>query len=340
MAAPPPSRVTSAQVAALAGVSQSAVSRYFTPGASVSKKTAEKVRAAAEALGYRPNVLARAMITGQSRIIGLVAAYLENYFYPDAVERLSVALQARGYHVLIFLAKQEVEDVERVMAEILDYQVDGLVLASVSMSSGLAARCRAAGIPVVLFNRDQDDMELSAVTTDNLAGGRAVARHLLETGHERFAYVAGFEGASTQRDRERGFREELAAAGRALHARAVGNFQYEASKAAARTLFARDDRPDAVFVGNDHMAFAVMDVLRGELGLRIPEDVSVVGFDDVPIAAWGAYDLSTFRQPVDRMVAEMVETLMERIEDGVTEPRRIRLAGELILRGTTRDRRR
>ena len=333
-------QVTSAQVAALAGVSQSAVSRYFTPGASVSRKTAEKVRAAAEALGYRPNVLARAMITGRSRIIGLVVAYLENYFYPSAVEQLSVALQARGYHVLIFLASQEVEDVGRVMAEILDYQVDGLVLASVSMSSDLAARCRAAGIPVVLFNRDQDDAAMSAVTTDNLAGGRAVARHLLGTGHERIAYIAGFEGASTQRDRERGFREELAAAGREPCARAVGNFEHEASKAAARSLFAGRDRLDAVFVCNDHMAFAVMDVLRGELGLGVPGDVSVVGFDDVPIASWGAYDLTTYRQPLDRMVAETVTTLMERIEAGSTEPRRVRLDGELILRGTTRDRRR
>ena len=331
--------VTSAKVAALAGVSQSAVSRYFTPGASVSKKTAEKVRAAAEALGYRPNVLARAMITGRSRIIGLVGASLENYFYTSAVEQLSVALQARGYHVLIFLASQEVEDVGRVMAEILDYQVDGLVLASVSMSSDLAARCRATGIPVVLFNRDQDDAAMSAVTTDNLAGGRAIARHLLETGHERIAYVAGFEGASTQRDRERGFREELAAAGREPCARAVGNFEHEASQAAARSLFAGQVRPDAVFVCNDHMAFAVMDVLRGELGLGVPGDVSVVGFDDVPIASWGAYDLTTYRQPLDRMVAETVTTLMERIEAGATEPRRVRLDGELILRGTTRDRR-
>lgn len=332
-------QVTSAQVAALAGVSQSAVSRCFTPGASVSKKTAEKVRAAAEALGYRPNVLARAMITGRSRIIGLVVAYLENYFYPLAVERLSVALQARGYHVLIFLAGQDVEDVGRVMAEILDYQVDGLVLASVSMSSDLAARCRATGIPVVLFNRDQDDAAMSAVTTDNRAGGRAVARHLLATGHERIAYVAGFEGASTQRDREQGLREELAAAGREPCARVVGNFEYEAAKAAARSLFAADRRPDAVFVCNDHMAFAAMDVLRGELGLAVPGDVSVVGFDDVPIASWGAYDLTTYRQPLDRMVAETVTTLMERIEGGATGPRRVRLDGELILRGTTRDRR-
>jgi DNA-binding LacI/PurR family transcriptional regulator len=164
-------RVTSLQVARQAGVSQSAVSRVFTPGASVSEATRDKVLRAANQLGYRPNVLARAMITGKSRIIGLVVAYLENQFYPEAVEKLSVALQEQGYHVLVFMAAATVGDVEPVMREILDYQVDGIVLASVSMSSHLAARCDDAGIPVVLFNRAQDDNRLCSVTTDNYRAG-------------------------------------------------------------------------------------------------------------------------------------------------------------------------
>jgi DNA-binding LacI/PurR family transcriptional regulator len=307
----------------------------FTPGASASKATVEKVRRAAAELGYRPNVLARSLITGRSRIIGLVVAYLDNYFYPEAVERLSVALQAKGYHVLVFMASPTVGNVEAVLQEILDYQVDGLVLASVSMSSSLAQQCQALGVPVVLFNRDQDDDRLSSVTTDNRAGGRAVADHLIELGRERLAYVAGFEGASTQRDRELGFRERLAAAGRELHARGVGNFDHAQAQEAARRMFDRADPPDAVFVCNDHMAFAVMDVLRFELGLNVPEEVAVVGFDDVPPAAWPAYSLTTFRQRINRMVAETVTTLMERIEGGSTDPRRIMIEGALIVRRST-----
>lgn len=330
-------KVTSLDVARLAGVSQSAVSRVFTPGASASKTTVEKVRRAADELGYRPNVLARSLITGRSRIIGLVVAYLENYFYPEAVERLSVALQERGYHVLVFMAAQTVSDVDGVMREILDYQVDGIVLASVSMSSGLAERCQSSGIPVVLFNRDQDDPRLSSVTTDNRAGGRALAELLAGHGHRRIAYIAGFEGASTQRDREMGFRDGLAAAGLELFSRGVGNFEHRQAEDAARRMFDRADPPDAVFVCNDHMAFAVMDVLRFDLGLKVPQDVAVTGFDDVPPAAWRAYDLTTFRQPVNRMVAETVATLMDRIEAGGTEPRRIKLDGALILRGSTRN---
>lgn len=328
-------KVTSIEVARRAGVSQSAVSRVFTPGASASKRTSEKVRKAAKELGYRPNVLARSLITGRSRIIGVVVAYLENYFYPAAIERLSVALQKKGYHVLVFMASPTVDDVQSVVQEILDYQVDGMVLASVSMSSSLAEECQSLGIPVVLFNRDQDDQRLSSVTTDNYAGGRALADHLVNCGHNCIGYIAGYEGASTQRDRELGFRDGLAAAGQDLYARGLGEFEHPKAKLATREMFSTPDHPDAVFVCNDHMAFAVMDVLRFELGLRIPQDVAVVGFDDVPPAAWPAYDLTSFRQPVNQMVSDTVSTLIDRIETSETEPRRVKIGGRLILRGST-----
>jgi DNA-binding LacI/PurR family transcriptional regulator len=328
-------KITSLDVARRAGVSQSAVSRVFTPGGSASQRTVEKVRKAAEELGYRPNILARAMITGKSRIIGLVVAYLDNYFYPLAVERLSVALQKQGYHVLVFMASNTVDDVETVMQEILDYQVDGIVLASVSMSSLLAGRCDDQGISVVLFNRTQPDARLASVSSDNVAGGQQIARHLVAGGAKKIGYIAGFAGASTQIDREAGFRKGLADRGATMHMRGIGNFQHDQARAAALEMFAGRDRPDAVFVCNDHMAFAVMDVLRGKLGLDVPGDVAVVGFDDVPIAAWAAYDLTTFRQPLDDMVARTVDTLMERIADDAVMPRRHVLPGQLILRQST-----
>ena len=329
-------KITSLQVAERAGVSQSAVSRVFTPGASVSAKTAEKVRKAARELGYRPNILARAMITGRSRIIGLVVAYLENHFYPEVLEKLSNALQAQGYHVLIFMASNTADNIDSVMDEILDYQVDGIILASVAMSSDLTQRCEAAGVPVVLFNRLQDDETLSGVASDNVAGGRKLAEFLVAGGHRKIAHIAGWEGASTQRDREKGFLEGLAAAGLALHSRAEGNFHTDQAQAAARQLFDTDDRPDAVFVSNDHMAFAVMDVLRYELGLGIPADVSVVGYDDVIISAWPSYNLTTVRQPANRMVEETVRTMMARIDTPNMPARRVAIDGPLIVRGSAR----
>jgi len=328
-------RITSAEVALRAGVSQSAVSRTFTPGASASKKTIEKVKKAADELGYRPNSLARAMVSGRSRIIGLVVAYLENHFYPEALEKLSRSLQERGYHVLIFLASNTSSNIDDVVEEILDYQVDGIITASVSMSSELSDRCRVAGVPIVLFNRSQDGAGMSAVTSDNFGGGRKVADFLLAGGHQKIGYIAGWEGASTQRDREAGFAKRLAEMGVPLHTREIGNFKMDEAAEATRRMFAHDP-PDAVFVANDHMAFAVMDVLRSELGLSVPGDVSVIGYDDVPTAAWPAYNLTTVRQPANRMVAETVELLLNEIDGIGSGSRKVAIDGPLIVRGSAR----
>jgi DNA-binding LacI/PurR family transcriptional regulator len=309
-----PGKVTSFDVAKRAGVSRSAVSRVFTPGASVSERTATKVREAAEALGYRPNVLARAMLTGKSKIIGLVVAYLDNHFYPRVLELLSDALEREGYHVLVFMASHTAGDIEDVVGQILDYQVDGLVLASVALSSDLADRCRASGVPVVLFNRRLETQGELAVVSDNHAGGRLAADHLIAQGRRRIGHIAGWEGASTQRDREAGLMEGLRAAGLGLFAREVGDFRLNRAQDAARRMFDTDIRPDAVFVANDYMAFGVMDVLRSELGLRVPEDVAVIGFDDVPAAAWPSYDLTTIKQDADAMVGVTVAALLAEIQ--------------------------
>ena len=329
-------KTTSVEVAKLAGVSQSAVSRVFTPGASSSKRTSEKVLNAAAKLGYRPNILARSLITGRTRIIGLVVAYLDNYFYPEAVELLSNALQKKGYHVLVFMASKTAGNIDDVLEEMLDYQVDGVIAASVAMSSDLAARCNAAGVPVVLFNRAENNERLSAVTSDNIDGGQKVAKFLIAGGYKRLGYIAGWEGASTQRDREAGFIEELKKHKRSLYAREVGNINMEEARQAARKMFTAREIPDAVFVANDHMSFAVMDVIRFELGLKIPEQVSVVGYDDVPVASWPAYDLTTVRQPVNRMVAETVSFLLECIVGQKTNTRQIQIEGPLIVRGSTK----
>ena len=329
-------KVTSLEVAKLAGVSQSAVSRVFTPGASSSKKTNELVRNAAKELGYRPNILARSLITGRSRIIGLVVAYLDNYFYPEALELLSSALQKKGYHVLVFMAAKTAGNIDDIVDEILDYQVDGIIAASVAMSSELATRCGAAGVPIVLFNRTQDDKRLSAVTSDNILGGRKVAEFLIATGHSKIGYISGWEGASTQRDREKGFEDELTRNQLSIFSRESGNFNSDEARQAARRMFTGEEIPDAVFVANDDMAFAVMDVIRFELDLKIPEDVSVVGYDDVPVASWPAYNLTTVRQPANRMVAEAVSILMDSIENKTNEPRRIEIDGPLIIRGSTK----
>lgn len=340
MKAPMKTPVTAQEVARLAQVSQSAVSRTFTPGASVSDDTREKVLRAANTLGYRPNAMARSLITRRSHIIALVMGYLENQFYPLVIEKLSQKLQRQGYHVLMFIS--DGDDTDTVLDEILQYQVDGVVMASAMLSPALARQCADSGVPVVLFNRVPDVTTFArhttcAVTSDNAAGAQLVAQLLVHRGHQRIAYLAGLENSSTNVERERGFVEGLAAAGVQLHSRAVGHYNFERAQHAARALFdapaAR--RPDAVFVANDHMAIAVLDVLRQDLGLRVPDDVSVVGFDDVPQAAWGAYRLTTVVQAVESMVEATVGLLHEQMQQQAP-PRNIVVPCTLVERATVR----
>lgn len=328
-------------VADLAEVSQSAVSRTFTPGASVSEETRRKVLAAAQKLGYRPNALARSLITRRSRIVALVMSYLENQFYPLVIEKLSQKLQKEGYHVLMFIAEVD-EAADGVLAEILQYQVDGIVMASAMLSSNVARSCAEVGVPVVQFNRVSILGGLarhasSSVTSDNYAGGQRVARLLVERGYQRFAFLAGLEDSSTSIERERGFRDALRELGHDVHRREVGHYDFDRAQAAVRRLFApaAPDAPDALFAGNDHMAIAALDVLRQELGLRVPEDVGVVGFDDVPQAAWGAYRLTTVRQQVEPMVDATVSLLREQMQAEL-QPRDIVVPCALVERATVR----
>ena len=334
-------QATSQDVARLAGVSQSAVSRCFTTGASVSEAMRDKVQEAARKLGYQPNAHARSLITGRSRIIGLVLSHIENLFYPAVLEQLAQRLQQDGYHLLIFIS--DGHNADDLVGEILQYKVDGIVLGATTLSSALAQRCADASIPVVLFNRimaEGSAGSVSSVRSDNVGGGREIARFLVAGGHRRIAYLAGREDSSTNLERERGFREGLAEAGQRIYARAIGNYDVLQARQATRDLFAQtEQRPDAVFVASDQMAIAVLDTLRHELGLAVPQQVSVVGFDNVPQAAWESYALTTFEQPVQPMVEATVELLQSYLRgDAMPNTQNIVIAGQLVLRGSCQNR--
>ncbi len=328
-------KVTSLDVAKKIGVSQSAVSRVFTPGASVSNEMEGRVLKAANELGYRPNMLARSLNTGKSRIIGLVVSYLDNQFYPNVLENLSSKLQESGYHILIFIASNGTKNLDQVLNEILDYQVDGIIMASVELSSVISKKIDSAGIPVILLNRSLDNMRFSSVTSNNYNGGKQIANFLIKGGHRKISHIAGNEKASTQRDRETGFIDGLKETGVDLFSREVGNFVLDEASSATRKMFSSKNSPDAVFVANDHMAFAVMDVLRIELGLKIPEDVSVIGYDDVKISSWPSYDLTTVRQPINNMVDRTISLLISQLEGNIPA-KQIEVDAELIVRSSAK----
>lgn len=291
--------------------------------------------AAAKELGYRPNAIARSLITNRSRIIAVVMAYLENLFYPDVLEELGRLLAKEDYRLLLFTGFMD-RDSDPVFDQLMQYRVDGIVLASTSLSSELSEECAAAGIPVVLFNRTTERDAVSSVTTRNREGGRRVAEFLVAGGHKRFGYISGLESSSTNRDRFGGYKEGLAEAGHTEIMVEVANYDRAEAEAAARKMLSRPDRPDALFVANDHMAVAVMDVARHELGLSIPQDLSIVGYDDVGPARWTSYGITSMSQPLKRMVEATVNILMDQISSGEIEAEHRILNGELVVRTSAR----
>ena len=320
--------VTSQQVAQLAGVSQSAVSRTFTPGASISPATREKVLKAARELGYRPNAIARSLNTARSRIIGVVISYFDNPFYSQVLEALAQKLDTLNYHLLLFVGDRD-GNVDRIFDQIMQYRVAGSVLE-------LSEECLAAGIPVVLFNRSEESGMASSVNSNNEAAARQIAEFLLAGEHKRFAYVGGVADSPVNIARQRGFISTLEEHGitdvRVVH----GNYDAQQTTRAAYTLFSASPAPDAVFVANDHMAVTVMDVARYEFGLRIPEEVSIVGYDDIGPSGWPSYALTSASQPVGAMVDATVELLMKQIDSGTIEPDQITVPGTLVIRHSAR----
>lgn len=334
-------RATLEDVARAVGMSASAVSRTFTPGASVASQSRAKILTAATELGYRPNAIARTLSTKRSRMVALVVSYLQNQFYPTILERISRLLQTHGFHVLLFVNEENVShetETDDLILNIMGYQVDAIILASSLLSSKLVKYCRDSDTPVVMFNRVSSLKGVSTVASQNHEGGQLAAQTLLAGKPKRIGFIAGLEESSTSLEREQGLIDGLKQAGKTLFAREVGHYDFEKAASAAREMFgSRRVRPDALFVANDHMAFAVLDVLRNEFKLSVPEDVQVIGFDNVPLAGMGGYSLSTVEQDSNLMSQAVVLTLLQQIKSGKqAKAEHIRVPVRLVLRQTTK----
>jgi DNA-binding LacI/PurR family transcriptional regulator len=331
-----PTAASQVDVARLAGVSQAAVSRTFTAGASVSEGTRAKVLAAAEELGYRTNIIARSLIRKSTNMIGLVVMRFTNPFYAQMIRDFTRALQDLGYWTLLFniASAHEVEDA---LPAALQYQVDGLIITSATLSSKMADACARAGTPVVLFNRYALDDKVNVVRCDNVLGGRLVADALMDGGHQRLAYIAGEEDSSTNRDRELGFVQRLKERGNDLAYReGQGDYSYESGYAVAQCLLSEDEPPDGIFCASDLMAMGALDLARCDLRCRVPEDLSIVGFDDIPMASWPGYNLTTIRQPVEEMVHSTIQVLVDAIRSPETETVTKVVAPSLVVRSSAR----
>ena len=336
----PSHRATSFDVAALAGVSQSAVSRAFSQQSSIAAETRARVLEAARQLDYVPNRIASSLITRRTNIVAVIVGDMANPFYVQALHCIGCALQARGRQILLFTVDRG-GSADEAMRRVLQYQVDGVLLTSAQLSMRMTSRSLDRGVPIVLFNRYVPGHDAACVRCDNAHGGGLIAEAFLRGGARRFAMITGDPGATTSQDRVRGFVTRLAEAGLARGdiAEACDHSTYEGGAAAALALLDRQRRewPDALYCINDIMALGAMDVLRMRLGAAIPQDIQVAGFDDIPQAAHLSYQLTTVAQPVEAMVAEALALLHfdragQRIERAIDRA----LPGQLVMRATLR----
>lgn len=325
--------LTSRDLARLIGVSQSAVSRAFTPSASISPLLRERIHAAAERLGYRPNGIARSLSGDSSHIVGLVISDLRNPFYPTLLERLTQALQEAGLQTLLFNVT-EGADVKQQLAALRSYNVETLIVISATVLSAADLIWAAEGRRMLLVNRAAAETDLSSIACDGAAGVTAIADHFHARGVRRVGYVGGLAHTVIARERRDAFITRIAEHGMVLAgALSAGEYSYLAGWRAALQL-GGESRPEAIFFANDILATGGMDALRDELGLSIPRDMLVAGFDDIAMAAWPRYEITTIRQPVDEIVAHTLALVSAR---GAQDARghEIRLPGTLVVRRST-----
>ncbi|WP_162895027.1 LacI family DNA-binding transcriptional regulator [Rhizobium terrae] len=325
--------MTARELARMIGVSQSAVSRAFTAGASIAPDLRERILRFAEEVDYHPNAIASMLSKSRTNIVGIVISDMQNPFYPALIEKLSRALQRVGLQSLMFnIAKGA--NLEEQLSALRRYNVDAVIVISATILSGPILRWATEDRAAILINRVAEDAELNCVICDNAEGARAIADHFHDIGRHRIAYVAGLAHTTTNRERQNAFITRIAEHGMTLSALIDGGeYSYYAGRKAATEILARGGT-DAIFFANDILAVGGIDALH-ENGINVPEDIAVAGFDDIAIAGWPHYDLTTFRQPVETIVDVAVGML----EDGSCAPGKPphvrRLSGELIIRRST-----
>lgn len=322
-------RANSYDVARVAGVSQSAVSRVFQPGASASKEMRSRVLKAAKKLGYRPNAIARGLITQRSDMVAVVISVQTNLYYPEVLVQLTKRFSERGVRVLLFALEHE-GDIESTLEQVLRYRVDGVVTAAMLSPQQLAV-IESADIPVVFFNRTLPDAPVNSVRCDQEEGERWLVNRLFEAGHRHFAIVAGPDDSPVSTERTRGASRKLHELGITDFRVVKGDYGYDSGRRCfAELMSGAGQAPDAVVVANDAMAIGCIDEARSAFGLRVPEDVSVVGFDGIGPAKFDAYALTTIRQPVARMTDATVSMLLDRIDQPDLAPEKRVFSGERL----------
>ena len=312
-------RVTSYDVALAAGVSQSAVSRCFQHGASVSKATHARVMKAARDLDYTPNAAARSLITRRSNLVAVLISSEVTLHYPEVLSELAREFGRHGIRILLFSLALG-SDIDHTLTEIWKHQVDGAVVAA-PLGAAQRAEFERRQVPFVLFNRGPREADVNSIACDQREAARVLVSRLAAAGHKRFAMIDGPLDSSIAIERRRAVTERLAEIGLKAPLVVSGSFDYASGGHGMREIAQRSDGlPDAVICGNDVMAIGCLDTARIEMKLEVPRQLSIAGFDGIAPSAWLSYKLTTLRQPMTSMSIAAADMLVGLIRDAARPP--------------------
>ncbi|MFN3069969.1 LacI family DNA-binding transcriptional regulator [Serratia sp. J2] len=337
--------ISAKDVAELAGVSRSAVSRTYTPGASVSAVTRARVMRAAEELGYHVNHLARGLVRNRSGIVCLIVSELATPYRASLVRLLTQHLQEAGKITMLINTDRPDDSVSQALQQAINFRADASFVLSGMPDSAIARLCHKHGQRLVLINRNDALPGSLSINQDNEEAAGRIVMAFARAGCQRIAFANSLAGTPSLMARERGFIQAAQAAGLAVTVERFGTTSYESGQILAHRLLTRRERPDAVFCVTDLLACGFMDEARYRFALRIPEDLCVAGFDDIPQAAWSSYNLTTFTQPVEQFAQDAVAWLMAEeekeenleSEQGLDSPGEMRMYhADFIWRGTIR----
>lgn len=311
-----PAHVTIRDVASRAGVSVATVSRVFNQKGPIRPETISNVRKVAEAMRYVPHAGARSLSTRSTRTFGVVLPDLHGEFFSEVIRGIDVEARRRSYHILVSGSHSDADEMSA-MLRALRGRVDGLIVMSPDLRLGSISKALPPDAPVVLLNTAGTGKK--TIRIDNYNGARTMTAHLLAQGHRAIAFITGPDRNGDAAERRRGYRDALAADGRERF-EVPGDFTEESGYLAVAKILAADPRPTAIFAANDSMAFGALRALR-EAGIRVPDDVSLAGFDDVPIARYLTPPLTTVRVDIAELGRRAVDQLISTLEQGANGSR-------------------
>lgn len=330
--------VSAQEVAERAGVSRSAVSRTFTPGASVSPQTRRKVLEAAEALGYHVNQLARGLMRNESGIVCLVVADLGTPYRSSLIRTLTEKLQNAGKVAMVVNTDRSDDSVDLALKQAIRYRADASIILSGMPDQSIVQLCEKNGQRLVLINRDDNREGTLKINLDDREAGAQVVTAFLRAGCRTLAFANSLAGTPSLMAREAGFVEAARVAGIEVVVERSGPTGYESGRLLAQKLLTRKQRPDAVFCATDLIACGFMDAARHQFSISIPTELCIAGFDDIAQASWVSYQLTTFAQPVEAIASEAVTWIVEGADNRASRGNSAKLHAELVWRETIRGR--